>query len=124
MQKILEDPVLSCVATGIELAMFRDGPTRLTTRAVDIEGRAYTEHRNKVSHFEKDGPDENITLRLSKFKQYQVYSYVNPWSAMLFARYLNCIKLHKKNLRITRHASYQDALMEIRPCYVLCFKPA
>lgn len=42
--KVVDNRLLSFIATGIEMAMFRDGATRLTTRAVDDVGLAYTDH--------------------------------------------------------------------------------
>lgn len=48
----IHNPLMGFVATGIEMAIFRDGPTtRLTSRPVHFAGRAYTEDGNMVSYF-------------------------------------------------------------------------
>lgn len=44
LPKIVRYPLVSCIA----ISLFREGATRLTTRAVDIEGLVYRGHVNKV----------------------------------------------------------------------------
>lgn len=112
-------------ATGIEMAMVREGATRLTTRAVDIEGRAYTEHGKKVFHFDEEGehyftnvPDESMFWRLAKFKIFHGFSYGNSFGPEVFARYMNCIKFHIRGLHIRSESAFLAALMEIVPCYL------
>lgn len=69
----------------------RDGPTRLATRAVDSEGRAYTDHGTRAHWFEEEGehyfkhkPDEEIELRLSKIQEIQgVFVWKSRWAAIL-----------------------------------------
>ena len=123
IRKILETPAFSSVAMGIEMAMFRDGATRLTTNAVDIEGRAHSEKGKKVSHDELEGaryfthvPDEDIALRLSRFKKYSVFSYGNVAGPMLFARYLNCVKFHLRGVPNRKKLKKELSQLVIRDC--------
>lgn len=84
IEKIQRYSIMSHVAMGIEKAMFRDGATRLTTRAVGAEVRVITEDGTKLHHFEEEGmpyfthvPNEHIPLRLSRMRRYAVFSYGN-----------------------------------------------
>jgi len=128
--KILDDPLMSIIAMGIEMAIFREGATRLTTRAVDFDGRVITEHGNKLHHFEKGGehyfthvPDENLGVRLSRLKKYSVFAYANRFGPEYFARYLNCIMMHQRGVKIRADNLNADAVHGTELEIVLCYAP-
>lgn len=128
----VNNPLMGSVAPGIEMAMFREGSTRLTTRAVDFAGRAYTEDGKKVSHHEDEGQryfthvlHKDLKTRLSRFKIYHMFSYKNDRGPRIFARFLNCIMLHLEGSGVPTvlHESTIGVLVEIWGCYfplVLC----
>lgn len=129
IEKLIRILPFPCVAMGIEMALFRKGATRLTTRVLDADGRVYTQNRNKVSHFEEEGchyftdvPGEGIASMISKVKKYEVFSYGNNVSPQFFARYLNCIQLHMMHLKVPCFERFKRAVMEIyifyRPLFV------
>lgn len=114
---------MSIVVMEIEVAMFRDGATRLTTRKT---GSVHTKHRNEVPQFEEERrfythvPHEPVALRFSRFKKYHVYSYGTEDGPRLIARYLNCIKLHMRGVTLiddSIEGQRQVAVMDMWSCY-------
>jgi len=115
---IFRNPNFAYLAVGIEIAMFHDGPTKLSTKSLDFAGRFYTENADfeeYENHYLTHVPRLEIGVKLRKFKTSSVFFYRNEDGPRFFARYLNCIELHMHGR--SHEASYGNLLLEIWRCY-------